>query len=79
MEILPHHQDYRIVCNTPMLLTMNISKGGVLFRLHLQKILILIRENIWPCQKAGLFLEEDFAFGKITTWKVNESLGVFSY
>ena len=32
MEILPHHQDYRIVCNTPMPLTMNISKGGVLFR-----------------------------------------------
>ena len=62
MEILPHHQDYRIACNTFMLLTMKISKGGVLFRLHLQKILILIRQHILACQKAGLFLEEYFTY-----------------
>ena len=78
MEILPHHQDYRIVCNTSMLPAMKISKGGVLFRLHLQKILILIRENTLLCQKAGLFLEEDFNLGKITTWKVNESMSTIS-
>ena len=78
MEILPHHQDYRIACNTSIFLTMKISKGGVLFRLYLQKILILIRQNILACQEAGLFLKEDFTFGKITKWKVNKSLSTIS-
>ena len=57
---------------------ISYTKYYTLDDLKKTKILILIRENTLLCQKAGLFLEEDFNLGKITTWKVNESMSTIS-